>query len=120
MSAKQLLKRILWLVVVVCAPVAVGSFYVFRDGLFFLTPAESFSRWIEVPVEIFNASPVYAVCLYALFLFSLVWWLVRFNARSSCALLLMAFVAGPSSAHIDELFALIAFLPTMLMDYLVS
>ena len=120
MSAKQLIKRILWLTVVVCAPVAVGSFYVFRDGLFFLTPAESFSRWIEVPVEIFKASPVYAVCLYALFLFSLVWWLVRFNARSSCALLLMAFIAGPPYGFCIELFKFIVLFPFALIHHFVS
>ena len=120
MSAKQLLKRILWLVVVVCAPVAMCTICPAYDTFVLLPPAETFPLWYKVPVEIFEYSPIYATCLYALFLFSLIWWLVRFNARSSCALLLMAFVAGPSSVHIVELFEFIAFLPTMLMDYLVS
>ena len=120
MSAQQLLKRILWLAVVVCAPVALCTICPFRDTIFLLPPSETFPLWYEVPVRRFTHYPVYAICLYSLFLFSLIWWLVRFNARSSCALLLMAFVAGPSSAHIVELFKFIVLFPFALIHHFVS
>ena len=120
MSAKQLLKRILWLAVVVCAPVALCTICPARDTFVLLPPAETFPLWYKVPVEIFEYSPIYATCLYASFLFSLVWWLVRFNARSSCALLLMAFVAGPSTVHIVELFKFIVLFPFARIHHFVS
>ena len=120
MSTKQLLKRILWLAVVVCAPVALCTICPARDTFVLLPPAETFPRWFEVPVRRFTYYPIYATCLYSLLLFSLVWWLVRFNARSSCALLLMAFVAGPSSAYVDGIFEFLIMFPFVLIWHLVS
>ena len=114
MSTKQLLKRILWLAVVVCAPVALCTICPARDTFVLLPPAETFPLWLKVPRLLFEYSPAYALCIDTLFLASLVWWFRRFNARSSCALLVMALFAGPTAGYPIALFDVLLMLPHIL------
>ena len=114
MSAKQLLKRILWLALVGCAPVALMSVRFIHGVFVFVPPSKSFVLWVKIPSIVFEYAPFYAICVGALFLLSLVWWIWRFSAKSSCALLLMAFIAGPTACYPIGLYEILLMLPRIL------